>query len=117
MQMARLRAFSGGYTGAPFNPFIYAFTLVLVTVYIDLNLGTLEQAANGVALVFCASILRDFVLPKFFRNKKYAICPILVMCNHNSITTTTNVVDAFFENAYSLSTTSTVAANLEIFIS
>jgi hypothetical protein len=116
-ETARSRAFSGGYTGAPFNPFIYAFTLVLVTAYIGLNLGTLEQAANGAALVFCASILRDFVLPKFFRNKKYVICPVIDMCNHNSITTTANVAYEFFGNAYSLSTTSTVAANSEIFIS
>ncbi|KAL3913987.1 MAG: hypothetical protein SGARI_000366 [Bacillariaceae sp.] len=105
------------YTGAPFNPFIYAFTLVLVTAYIGLNLGTLEQAANGAALVFCASILRDFVLPKFFRNKKYVICPIIDMCNHNSLTTTANVAYEFFGNAYSLSTTSPVAANSEMYIS
>jgi len=33
-----------------------------------------EQAANGAALVFCASVLRDFVLPKLFKTKKYVIC-------------------------------------------
>jgi hypothetical protein len=29
-EMARSRAFSGAYTGRPFNPFLYAFTLLLV---------------------------------------------------------------------------------------
>lgn len=73
-EIARSRAFSGGYTGSPINPLIYAFTLVLVAIYAGLGLGTLEQAANGAALVFCASVLRDFVLPKLFKTKKYVIC-------------------------------------------
>lgn len=73
-EIARSRAFSGGYTGTPFNPLIYAFTLVLVAVYAGLGLGSLEQAANGAALVFCASVLRDFVVPKLFKTKKYVIC-------------------------------------------
>jgi len=116
-ESARSRAFSGGYTGAPFNPFIYVFTLVLVTIYIGLNLGTLEQAANGAALVFCGSVLRDFVLPKFFRNQKYVICPVIDMCNHDSLMTTANVAYEFFANAYSLSTTGSIQSNTELFIS
>lgn len=116
-ECARSRAFSGGYTGSPFNPFVYVFTLVLVTVYIGLNLGTLEQAANGAGLVFCASVLRDFVLPKFFKNKKYVICPVIDMANHDSMRTTANVAYEFFANAYSLSTTSGVPTNSEVFIS
>lgn len=116
-ETARSRAFSGGYTGAPFNPFIYAFTLILVTAYVGLNLGTLEQAANGAALVFCGSILRDFVFPKLFRNQKYVICPVIDMCNHSSVSTNANVAYEFFANAYSLSTTSAVPGNSELFIS
>lgn len=116
-ECARSRAFSGGYTGAPFNPTIYVFTLLLVTVYVGLNLGTLEQAANGAGLVFCASVLRDFVIPKFFKNKKFVICPVIDMANHNSMRTTANVAYEFFANAYSLSTTSAVPANSELFIS
>ncbi len=116
-ECARSRAFSGGYTGAPFNPTIYVFTLLLVTVYVGLNLGTLDQAANGAGLVFCASVLRDFVIPKFFKNKKFVICPVIDMANHNSMRTTANVAYEFFANAYSLSTTSAVPANSELFIS
>eukprot|EP00531_Pseudo-nitzschia_arenysensis_P001264 CAMPEP_0116148164 /NCGR_PEP_ID=MMETSP0329-20121206/18190_1 /TAXON_ID=697910 /ORGANISM="Pseudo-nitzschia arenysensis, Strain B593" /LENGTH=554 /DNA_ID=CAMNT_0003644237 /DNA_START=40 /DNA_END=1701 /DNA_ORIENTATION=+ len=116
-ECARSRAFSGGYTGAPFNPIIYVFTLLLVTVYVGLNLGTLEQAANGAGLVFCASVLRDFVVPKFFKNKKYVICPVIDMANHNSLRTTANVAYEFFANAYSLSLTSSVPADSELFIS
>lgn len=116
-EIARSRAFSGGYTGAPFNPLIYAFTLFLVTVYVGLNLGTLEQAANGAALVFCASILRDFVLPKFFRVKKYVICPVIDMCNHQSVGTSANVAYEFFGDAYSLSMTQAVNCDEEIYIS
>lgn len=63
-ECARSRAFSGAYTGSAFNPFSYAFTLLLVLVYVGLDFGTLEQAANGAGLVFCAQILKDvsFVL-------------------------------------------------------
>lgn len=116
-ECARSRAFSGGYTGTPFNPFVYAFTLVLVTVYVGLNLGTLEQAANGAGLVFCASVLRDFVIPKFFKNKKFVICPVIDMANHDSVRTTANVAYEFFADAYSLATTSAVPSNSEVFIS
>jgi len=120
-EMARSRAFSGGYTGTPFNPLIYAFTLVLVTAYVGLNLGTLEQAANGAALVFCSSVLRDFVFPKFFKTKKYVICPVIDCANHNSKPggTTAKVAYEFFGNAYSLSTTVpySLPADSEVFIS
>lgn len=123
-EMARSRAFSGGYTGTPFNPLVYAFTLVLVTAYVGLNLGTLEQAANGAALVFCSSVLQDFVFPKFFRTKKYVICPVIDCANHNSKPggTTAKVAYEYFGNAYSLSTTvpfSQAASDseVEVFIS
>lgn len=116
-ECARSRAFSGGYTGTPFNPFVYVFTLLLVTVYIGLNLGTLEQAANGAGLVFCASVLRDFVVPKFFKTKKFVICPVIDMANHDSIRTTGDVAYEFFANAYSLATTSAIPSNSEVFIS
>ena len=83
-EIARSRAFSGGYTGTPFNPLVYAFTLLLVTVYAGLGLGSLEQAANGAALVFCASVLRDFVVPKLFKTKKYVICRKSSVCRSPS---------------------------------
>eukprot|EP00980_Cylindrotheca_fusiformis_P002534 scaffold596_cov87-Cylindrotheca_fusiformis.AAC.4 len=116
-ELARSRAFSGGYTGSPFNPLIYAFTLLLVTVYAGLGLGTLEQAANGAALVFCASVLRDFVVPKLFKTKKYVICPIIDMANHRSVGPTANVAYEFFTDAYSLSATVQSPKDTEIFIS
>jgi hypothetical protein len=103
----------------PFNPFTYIFTLFLVTAYVGLNLGTLEQTANGAALVVCASILRDFVLPKLVRTKKYVICPVIDMCSHLSQVgrTTASAAYEFFANVYSKATTSIVPANTEIFIS
>lgn len=53
--MARSRAFAGSY-GNGFSTNLYAFTLLLVTVYVGLNLGTLEQAANGAGVVFAAAV-------------------------------------------------------------
>lgn len=116
-EIARSRAFSGGYTGSAFNPLIYAFTLLLVTVYVGLNLGTLEQAANGAAVVLCASVLKDFVLPKLFKKRRYVICPVIDMANHKSIGTTGDVSFEFFGDAYSLASTSDVAKGCEMYIS
>jgi hypothetical protein len=116
-ECARSRAFSGAYTGSAFNPAIYAFTLALVTIYVGLNLGTLEQAANGAGLVLCASILRDFVLPKLFKTKKYVICPVIDMCNHRSVGASAQVAFEFFSDAYSLAADVQVNSGNEVFIS
>lgn len=116
-ECARSRAFSGGYTGSAFNPLTYAFTLLLVTAYVGLNLGTLEQAANGAALVVCASILKDFVLPKLFKKRKYVICPIIDMCNHKSRGNNGEVSFEFFGDAYSLAVSSGVTKGTELYIS
>ncbi|GKY95113.1 hypothetical protein MPSEU_000475200 [Mayamaea pseudoterrestris] len=100
--MARSRAFSGAYTGSAFNPLIYAFTLLLVTIYVGMGLGTLEQAANGAGVVVCASILRDFVIPKLTKTRRYVICPMIDMTNHQSMQSQALVSFEYFENAYSL---------------
>merc|ERR1719329_1328558 len=63
-ETARSRAFSGAYSGSAFNPIPYATVTVLVAVYVALGIGSIEQAANGAALVICGSILKDFVVPK-----------------------------------------------------
>jgi Rubisco LSMT substrate-binding len=120
-EVARSRAFSGTYTGSAFNPLNYAFTLLLVLVYVGLDFGTLEQAANGAGLVFCAQVLKDFVLPKLlFKKKRYIICPLMDMANHKSYGTTAGVSFEFFGDVYSLTVSNGVtvsAANKELFIS
>ena len=118
-ECARSRAFSGAYTGSAFNPFNYAFTLLLVLGYVGLGLGTLEQAANGAGLVFCAQVLQDFVIPKLFKKKRYVICPLMDMANHKSLGTTAEVSFEFFGDAYSLAVSkgATVPQGRELFIS
>jgi len=101
-ECARSRAFSGAYGGSAFNPAPYALTLLLVALYIGLNLGTVEQAANGAALVFCGSVFRDFVLPKLFKSKRYVICPYIDMANHVGVRAEGNVAFEYFANGYSL---------------
>ena len=46
-ETARSRAFSGGYSGSAFNPIPYVTVSILVAVYVSLNVGSWEQAANG----------------------------------------------------------------------
>jgi len=104
-ECARSRAFSASFTGNAFNFQQYAFTFVLIIAYLGLNLGTIEQAANGAALVICFTILKDFVLPKFQRKRCYVICPIIDMCNHVGNGESANVAFEYFKNSYTLSVT------------
>lgn len=115
-ETARSRAFSGSTTGR-FNPKIYAFTLLLVTAYVALGMGTLDQAANGAGVVVSATILRDFVLPKFFKKKLYVICPLIDMANHNSVDPGAQVSLEYFANAYSLTTTKPIRKGASVEIS
>jgi hypothetical protein len=115
--VAKSRAFSGTYGGSAFDPKPYALTLVLVVAYVGLGLGSIEQASNGAALVFCGSILRDFVAPKLFKNKKYIICPMIDMANHVGINEEGNVAFEYFGDGYSLSTTKEMQKSKEVRIS
>ena len=116
-ECARSRAFSGAYAGSAFNPAPYAFTLLLVTLYVGLNMGTVEQAANGAAIVFCANIWKDFVIPKFLKSKKYVICPFIDMANHVSANEAGNVSFEYFGDSYSLTMKGGVQEGSEVFIS
>jgi len=117
---ARSRAFSGSYGGSAFDPKPYAFTILLVGVYIGLGMGTIEQASNGAGLVLCGSILKDFVFPKLFKSKKYIICPMVDMANHVGMEEDANVAFEYFSDGYSLNTKVDVTkemAKQEVFIS
>ena len=91
-ETARSRAFSGAYSGSAFNPIPYATVTALVAIYIGLGIGSIEQAANGAALVVCGSILKDFVLPKLLKVQKYVICPLIDMANHVGVGATGELV-------------------------
>ncbi len=118
-ECARSRAFAGSYSGGAYNPNLYLFTLLLIAIYFAGNFGTLEQAANGAGLVFSATILKDFVLPKFFKVKRYIICPMIDMTNHNSRKAQGDVAFEYFSNSYSLSIKSNTALqpNEQVYIS
>lgn len=49
----------------------------------------------------CGSVLRDFVLPKLFKSKRYVICPYIDMANHVGVVGEGNVAFEYFANAYS----------------
>jgi hypothetical protein len=119
-ECARSRAFSGSYSGSPFTPAPYIFTLLFVTIYVGCNLGTLEQASNGAALVLCATIFKDFIIPKFLKQKRYVICPVIDMANHASSqlnnTIFADVALEYLRNSYSLSITKNEQSNDNTYI-
>ena len=118
-ECARSRAFAGSYSGSAYNPNLYLFTLLLMTIYVGGNFGTLEQAANGAGVVFAATILNDFVLPKFSKIQRYVICPMIDMTNHNSRLAQGEVSFEYFSNSYSLSIkpNTVLKPNEQVFIS
>ena len=116
-ETARSRAFSGAYSGSAFNPIPYATVALLVAIYIGLGIGSVEQAANGAALVVCGSILKDFVFPKLLKAQKYVICPLIDMANHVGVGATGNVAFEYFADGFSLSALDAVSKGSEIFIS
>ena len=86
----------GTYGGSAFDPKSYAFILLLVAAYLRLHVGMMEQASNGTGLVFCSSILKDFVFPKLLKSKKYIICPFIDMANHVGMKEDGNVAFEYF---------------------
>lgn len=116
-ETARSRAFSGAYSGSAFNPIPYATVTALVAIYVGLGIGSVEQAANGAALVVCGSILKDFVLPKLLKVQKYVICPLIDMANHVGVGATGNVAFEYFADGFSLAALDPgVAQGSEMFI-
>jgi hypothetical protein len=105
-ETARSRAFSGAYSGSAFDPVPYATVSALVAAYVGLGIGSLEQAANGAAMVVCGTILKDFVLPKLLKVQKYVICPLIDMANHAGTGATGTVSFEYFSDGFSLSATS-----------
>ena len=126
-EMARSRAFSGSFSGKAFSPTPFLFTLLFMAVYLGLNMGTLDQAANGAGVVLCGLVFQDFIFPKLFSSKKknYVICPMIDMANHDTMKSIfANVAFEYFANGYSLATTTTattadvvVKEGTELFIS
>jgi hypothetical protein len=72
---------------------------------------------NGAGVVFSASILKDFVLPKLFKKRRYVICPMIDMANHQSVKFAGQVSFEYFANAYSLATDQAIPSGDEVYIS
>jgi hypothetical protein len=110
-ETARSRAFSGPYSGSAFDPVPYATVAALVAAYVGLGIGSWEQAANGAAMVVCGTILKDFVVPKLLRVRRYVICPLIDMANHVGVGPTGSVSFEYFTDGFSLSATPEVGAS------
>ena len=115
-ETARSRCFSSLYQPS-FSPLPFLLTAFLSVTYLGLNLGTVPQVSNGAALVFCAVVLKDFVVPKFNRVQNYVICPCIDMANHRGEGSNSRVEFEYFSSCYSLVTSEEVGAGSEMTIS
>jgi Rubisco LSMT substrate-binding len=56
-------------------------------------------------------VLQDFVVPKLFKRKRYVICPMIDMANHQSAHPPAGVSFEFFGDAYSLAVSSDISTS------
>ena len=114
-ELARSRAFSSP-SRSGFNPVPFATSLALSALYLLLDLGTPEQAANGAAVVLCGVVLKDFVLPKLQGSVTYTISPGNDLPNH-SAAPTADVSFSYFQSSHTLTALSDVPDGQPVTIS
>jgi hypothetical protein len=117
-ELARSRAFS--YPRRPaFSAVPFATTGLLVAACAAFPgaLGvSLDQAANGAAVVLCAVVAKDFIAPKIAGETEYVIVPGIDYCNHSG-EPAAEVRKEYFSDSYSLGALRDLRAGDEVSIS
>ena len=98
-----------------FAPFPILFGTLLASGFYVFNLGTIEEASNGLATIVCGLIVKDFVIPKINRVEGYVVCPGVDMCNHSE-DPNARVEFEYFGDCYSLVSTRGIREGEEICI-
>jgi hypothetical protein len=116
MECVSSRAFSGVYEGssAQERRAIIAFTGVLTGLWPVLHLSTFEQALSGAAIVTLSIIVKDLISSKMANLKRYVVCPVIDMFNHDS-RSTSDVAYNYFSDSFSL-TTQAYTSGQQVFI-
>eukprot|EP01038_Epipyxis_sp_PR26KG_P012355 gene12355-16569_t len=107
MECANSRAFSGTYEGSSSQErsSLLIFTGILSLAWPLLHLGTFEQSLSASLVVGLSIFARDVLLSKVGGLKRYVMCPIIDMFNHNSAKSS-DVSYNYFSNTFELTTES-----------
>eukprot|EP01039_Chlorochromonas_danica_P004313 gene4313-4734_t len=111
------RAFSGVYEGssAQGRKALLVFTIALTAIWPLFHLGTIDQALSGALVVSFSILLRDLITSKVGNLKRYVMCPVIDMFNHDS-RCQSDVSYDYFGDSFSL-TTQSYQSGEEVFIS
>lgn len=117
MENAISRTFSGVYEGsnAKERSALMFFTGFLTFVWPIVGLGTYEQSISGGIVVAVSIVVRDLIFSKAGTFKRYVMCPVIDMFNHNS-QSISDVSYNYFFNTFELRTQEYRAGD-QVFIS
>jgi len=111
------RAFSGPYEGssAQERSSLLIFTGALTLAWPLLNMGTYEQSISAAVVVGLSILARDVIFARSGQLKRYVMCPVVDMFNHQS-SCQSDVSYNYFSNQFELRT-GAHAAGAQVFIS
>lgn len=117
-ETVRSRSFSGPYEGSDYEERLQqlVFLAALVGVYLLSGAGPASNALNGTASVLCFLVLKDLYTQKNPNSLRYAMCPVIDLCNHTS-RAESDVSYEYFLNSFSLTTNNLFEPGDQVYIS
>ena len=114
----RSRAFSGAYEGSTYEQRIglFGFISLLTLIYPLIGAGSWNQSLTGAASALIFLVARDIATPKVLGLKRYVLCPLIDMLNHDG-TVSSDVAYRVFTNQFCVTSESAVGVGGEVRIS
>jgi hypothetical protein len=114
----RSRAFSGAYEGSTYEQRIglFGFISLLTIIYPLIGAGSWNQSLTGAVSGLIFLIARDIATPKVLDLKRYVLCPLIDMLNHDG-TVSSDVAYRVFTNQFCVTSESAVGEGGEVRIS
>jgi hypothetical protein len=118
LHCVRSRAFSGAYEGSTPEQRIglISFITLLTLLYPLVGAGSWSQSLTGAASGLIFVVARDFITPKVLELRRYVLCPLIDMLNHDG-TVSSDVAYRVFTNTFCVTAERAVAAGDEVRIS
>jgi len=118
LHCVRSRAFSGAYEGSTYQQRVglFGFIVLLTVLYPLLSMGSWSQALGGAVTGLIFIVARDVISPRVLELKRYVLCPLVDMLNHDG-TIPSDVEYRVFTNTYAVSADAAVPAGEQVRIS
>lgn len=114
----RSRAFSGAYEGSTYEQRIglFGFISLLTIIYPLIGAGSWSQSLTGAASALIFLVARDIATPKVLGLRRYVLCPLIDMLNHDG-TISSDVAYRVFTNQFCVTSVRAVGERGEVRIS